>query len=52
MSVTETAASDHHVVKSVIIFVLSVPASPAQQSVTQSEEASEVNANVCQGDQI
>lgn len=52
MSVTETAASNHHVVKSIIIFVLRVPASPAQQSVAQSEEASEVDTNVCQGDQI
>lgn len=52
MSVTEAAASDHHVVKSVVIFVQRVPASSPQQSVAQSEEASEVDTNICQGDQI
>lgn len=50
MSITETAASDHHVVKSVVIFVLSVPASSTEQSVPQREETSEVNPNICQSD--
>lgn len=52
MSVTEAAASDHHVVKGVVILVLRVPAFSTQQSVAQREETSEVNADVCQGDQI
>ena len=52
VSVAETAASDHHVVKSVVIFVLGVSAFPPQQSVAQREETSEVDANVCQREQI
>lgn len=52
VSVTEAATSDHHVVKSVVIFVLRVPAFSTQQSVAQREETSEVNTNICQGDQI
>lgn len=52
MPITETAASDHHVVKSIVIFVLRVPASSAQQSVAQSEETSEVDTDICHSDQI
>lgn len=49
--VTEAAASDHHVVEGVVVFVLGVPALP-QQSVAQSEETREVDANICHSDQI
>lgn len=52
VSVTETAASDHHVVKRVVIFVLGVSAFSPQQSVAQREETSEVDTNICQGEQI
>ncbi len=52
MPVTEATASDHHVIKSVVIFILRVPASSAQESVSQSEETSKVDTNICQGDQI
>ena len=51
VSVAEAAASDHHVVQGVVIFVLRVPALP-QQCVAQSKEAREVDANVGHGDQI
>lgn len=50
MSVTEAVASDHHVVKSVVIFVLRVSASSTQQSVAQREETSEVNPDICHRD--
>lgn len=52
MPVAEAAASHHHVVKSVVIFVLRVPASSPQQRVAQSEEAGEVHADICHRDQI
>lgn len=52
VSIAETAASHHHVVESVVIFILRVPALPAQQGVAKSEEATEVHADVCHQDQI
>lgn len=51
VAVTEAAAPDHHVVQRVVIFVLRVPALP-QQSVAQSEETREVDADVGDRDQI
>lgn len=50
--VAEAAASHHHVVKSVVIFVFRVPASSPQQCVAQSEEAGEVHTDICHRDQI
>lgn len=52
MAVTEAAASDHHVVKSVEIFVLRVPAFPTQQGVAKREETGEVHPDVGHGDQL
>lgn len=51
VSVAETAASDHHVIQSVIIFVLRI-STFSQQGVAQSEETCEVNTNIRHGDQI
>lgn len=52
VSIAKTAASHHHVVESVIIFILRVSALPAQQGVAKGEEAAEVHADVCHQDQI
>lgn len=52
MSIAKTAASHHHVVESVVIFILRISALPAQQGVTKSEETTEVQADVCHQDQI
>lgn len=52
VSITEAASSDHHVIQSVVIFVLRVPASSTQQRVTECEQTSEVHPNVGQSDQI
>lgn len=52
VSIAETAASHHHVVETVVIFIFWVPALPAQQGVAKSEEAAEVHADVCHQDQI
>lgn len=50
--VAKAAASHHHIVEGVVVFILRVPALPAQQGVAQSEEAAEVHADVCHQDQI
>ena len=52
VAVTEAAASDHHVVKSVVIFVLRAPASSTKQGVSQREQTGEVDPDVGHGDQL
>lgn len=52
VSIAKTAASHHHVVEGVVIFILRIPALTAQQGVAKSEEAAEVHPDVCHQDQI
>lgn len=52
IAITEAASLDHHVIESIVIFVLRVPASSTQQSVTEREETSEVHTEISQRDQI
>lgn len=53
VSVTEAAASDHHLVQSVVVFVLRVSFTfSTQQCVSEREEMSEVHPEVSHRDQL
>lgn len=52
MAVAEAAASDHHVVDGIEIFVQRVSSASTQQSVAQREQTGEVYPNICHLNQI
>lgn len=51
VAVAETAATDHHVVESIVVLVLRVPALP-QQCVAKREETGEVDPDIGHGDEL
>lgn len=52
VAITEAASLHHHVVQSVVVFVLGITTSTAQQCVTEGEQVSEVHTDVGQCDQV
>lgn len=52
MSVAEAAASHHHLIQGVVVFVLGVSPVSAQQCVAKRQEVCKVHPEICHGDEL